>query len=175
MPDKRSRDIPGTREEFEAFLMTHYDRIYAYSYRVLGNRQDAEDLTQDICLALPGKLRDFRGSSSVVTWLYRVVVNAAIDHLRKQKTVRDSAAGWQDMLCNAADEGRERVEAIAWLSKAMSALPDDLRVTAALLVEEGLTQARVAEILGIPPGTVAWRMSRIKSCLRDMVEEDGDV
>lgn len=167
--------VPRTREEFEAFLMTHYDRIHAYAYRVLGNRQDAEDLTQDICLALPGKLQGFRGDSSVVTWLYRVVANAAIDRLRRNKTTRNSAAGWQDMLSNSAAEGRERVEALTWLSQAMKSLPDDLRVTAALLVEEGVTQSKAAEILDISPGTVAWRMSEIKKRLRALARENGDV
>ena len=175
MIDETPDHIPGTPEEFESFLERHYDRIHAYAYRVLGSRHDAEDLAQDICLALPAKLRAFRGDCCITTWLYRVVANAAIDRLRKMKTRQASNAGWQDVLTSNAEDGREKQEALNWLSKAMTSLPDELRVTAALLVDEDLTQAQAAEILDVAPGTVAWRMSEIKRRLRKVAEEDWNV
>ena len=55
----------------------------------------------------------------------------------------------------------------------MQALPEDLRLTAALLVEEDMTQAQAAEILDVAPGTVAWRMSQVKSRLKSIAGENG--
>ncbi|HHB80480.1 MAG TPA: RNA polymerase sigma factor, partial [Aliiroseovarius sp.] len=67
----------GDRDAFGALLARHYDRLFAFAFRLMGARDQAEDLTQDICAALPGKLASFRGEARFTTWLYRVAVNAA--------------------------------------------------------------------------------------------------
>lgn len=173
MFDKNSDKAPETDADFVAFLDAHYDRIFAYAWRILGNREDAEDLTQDICLSLPHKLEGFRGGCAVSTWLYRIVSNGAIDLMRKRSTLTKNAQSWADSLSDAEQDGRERRVRQEWLQTAMLSLPEDLRVTAALLVEEGMTQARAAEILDCAPGTVAWRMSEIKVHLAKLAEEHG--
>ena len=82
----------GDREAFAEFLNLHYDRIFRLCFRLTGRREEAEDLTQDICLALPRKLKSFRGQASVTTWLYRIAVNAAHDR-RRRAASRTRAAG----------------------------------------------------------------------------------
>ncbi len=68
----------------------------------------------------------------------------------------------------------EAREALDWLAQAMRALPEDLRDTAVLVLDEALTQAEAAEVLGIPEGTVAWRMSEVKKRLRALhLKEQG--
>ncbi len=162
----------ATPEAFELFLSEHYDRIFGYAWRVLGNHADAEDLTQEVCLALPRKLAGYRGDCAPTTWLYRIVSNAAIDMLRRNASAGRSKGAWADSLSLAAADGRQRTKDSQWLSQAMSALPEDLRITAALLVDKEMTQAEVAQALDLAPGTVAWRMSEIKKRLKAVAKEE---
>jgi len=69
----------GDRAAFAALVTRHYDRIHALAWRLTGSAADAQDLTQDICAALPAKLTGWRAEARFTTWLYRVVMNAAHD------------------------------------------------------------------------------------------------
>lgn len=68
----------GDADAFEALLTRTYDRLFALCFRLTGNRAEAEDLTQDICAALPAKLMSYHGEAKVTTWLYRVTLSSAI-------------------------------------------------------------------------------------------------
>ena len=156
----------GDSAAFAALLERHYDRLFALCFRLTGRRAEAEDLTQDICLALPGKLGGWRGEARFTTWLYRIAVNAAHDRRRRAATHARHADGWGDWeLARQAEIEEERAQ-LDWLSQAMSALPAELRDTAALILDGQLTQSEAAEVLGIAEGTVAWRMSDVKKRLK---------
>ena len=159
----------GDRAAFAALVGRSYDRVFALAYRLTGSRAEAEDLTQDVCLALPGKLAGYRGEARFRTWLYRVVVNAAHDRRRRAATHARAATGWGDWEQARQAGIAEEAEALDWLTAAMRALPEDLRETVALVMDD-LTQAEVAEVLGLREGTVAWRMSEVKKRLRAMKE-----
>lgn len=164
----------GDRAAFAALLSRHYDRLFAFTFRLMGNRPDAEDLTQDICAALPAKLQSFRADARFTTWLYRVAVNASHDRRRRTATHAKAADGWGDWEVNRREAIREEAEAQDWLAQAMTALPIELRDTVALVLGEELTQAEAGQVLGLSEGTVAWRMSEVKKRLRDMrAEEDA--
>ena len=175
MPD----DIPmphfANRADFSAFVDEHYDRIFSHAWRMLGNREDAEDLTQEICLSLPRKLAGFRGECKMTTWLYRLVNNAVIDVLRKNRRMADRASECNNELLRQAEEGRERTKRQNWLLRSFADLPDDLRITASLVVESGMSQTEVAASLDVAPGTVAWRMSEIRKRLRCIERGERDV
>ena len=83
----------GDREAFSALVERHYDRIYRVGARVLNDAAAAEDLAQEVCIGLVGKLASFRGSSRFSTWLYRVVVNAALDAMRRRRHPAAQRAG----------------------------------------------------------------------------------
>ena len=156
----------GDRDAFSALLSRHYDRLFAFAMRLVGDRAEAEDLAPDICLALPAKLRSFRGEARFTTWLYRVAVNAAHDRRRRAATHSRAAQGWGDWEVNRQAANAEEAEARDWLSQVMLALPDDLRDTVALTLGEGLSQKETASVLGLSEGTVAWRMSEVKKQLK---------
>jgi RNA polymerase sigma-70 factor, ECF subfamily len=156
----------GDGAAFAALIERHYDRLFALAFRLTGSRAEAEDLTQDICLALPAKLGGYRGEARVTTWLYRVAVNAAHDRRRRQAVRAKAGQGWGDWELARVAQAAEERDALDWLTAAMRALPEELRDTAALILDEELTQAEAAEVLGIAEGTVAWRMSEVKKRLR---------
>jgi RNA polymerase sigma-70 factor (ECF subfamily) len=150
-------------------ISRHYDRVFRLSFRLLGARAEAEDLTQDICAALPAKIRAFRGEARFTSWLYRVVMNAAHDRRRRAASHARAADGWGEVELARRAEAAEAAEALDWLTQAMRALPDDLRDTVALVMDD-VTHAEAATILGVSEGTISWRMSEVKKHLRAMKE-----
>lgn len=162
----------GDREAFAALLDLHYDRMFRLCFRLTGRREEAEDLTQDICLALPAKLKSFRGQARVTTWLYRIAVNAAHDRRRRDSSRTKAAEGWGDWEVSRRARARDTAADLDWLRRAMGALPDHLRDTVALTVDGEMTHAEAAEVLGISEGTVSWRLSEVRKRLRAMWQEE---
>ncbi len=163
----------GDRTAFATLVHRHYDRVQGLAWRLTGSRTEAEDLAQDICAALPQKLRHWRGEAKFTTWLYRVVVNAAHDLRRRQATRSRAALGWGDWELARQDEIAIQAEAQDWLAQAMTQLSPELRDTVALVLGEEMTQAEAGQILGLSEGTIAWRMSEVKKRLRAMAREDA--
>lgn len=163
----------GDRAAFAVLVQRHYDRVFGLAYRLTGARAEAQDLTQDICAALPAKLRNWRGEARFTTWLYRVVVNAAHDRRRRQATHARAASGWGDWEIARQDEIATQAEAQDWLATAMARLSVELRDTVALVLGEEMTQAEAGAVLGVSEGTIAWRMSEVKKRLRAMAAEEA--
>ncbi len=166
------RAVLGDGTAFAELLARHYDLIFRLSFRMLGTRADAEDLAQDICVALPGKLAGFQANARFTTWLYRVTVNAAVDRLRKRKTRRKAVEGWGEVeMLNRAAQSEKKAE-IKWLHQAMSNLSPELRETVALVLGEGQSHAAAAQALDVSEGTVSWRMSEVRKSLRALAQEE---
>ncbi|WP_170222774.1 RNA polymerase sigma factor [Marimonas lutisalis] len=162
----------GDGKAFSLLLERHYDRLFRLAFRLTGVRSEAEDLTQDICAALPAKLSAFHAQARFTTWLYRVAVNAAHDRRRRAATRARHNDGWGDWEANRRAANAETAEALDWLTQAMRALSDDQRDTLALVLDD-MTHAEAAQVLGISEGTVSWRISEAKKQLRALrVKED---
>lgn len=164
----------GDGAAFASLLDRHYDRLFAFCFRLTGSRSEAEDLTQDICAALPAKLRSYQARAKVTTWLYRVAVNAAHDRRRKRATYARATSGWGDWETNRTAANQDTHAQLNWLTLAMNQLPDDLRDTLALVLDD-MTHAQAAEVLGVSEGTVSWRMSEAKKALRAIKEKEDTV
>ena len=163
----------GDRAAFGLLLQRHYDRVFGLAFRLTGSRAEAQDLTQDICAALPAKLAQWRGEARFTTWLYRVTVNATHDMRRRHATRARASAGWGDWELARQDDIATQAEALDWLTHAMQRLTPELRDTVALVLGEELTQAAAGEVLGVSEGTIAWRMSDVKKRLRAMAAKDA--
>lgn len=162
----------GDGAAFARLLERVYDRLFRLCFRLTGSQHEAEDLTQDICAALPAKLGSYKKQAKVTTWLYRVAVNATHDRRRKQASYGRATEGWGDWELNrqaANDEARERLD---WLGEAMRQLPDDLRDTLALILDD-MTHAEAGEVLGVSEGTVSWRLSEARKHLKSLKEKEG--
>lgn len=155
----------GDGQAFASLLERHYDRLFAFCFRLTGARAEAEDLCQDICAALPAKLGSYQRRAKVTTWLYRVAVNAAHDRRRRRAAQTRAADGWGDWEINRVAAMSETAQAVDWLMLAMAQLPEDLRDTLALVLDD-MTHAQAAEVLGVSEGTISWRISEAKKRLR---------
>ncbi len=165
----------GNREAFAALLDRHYDRIYRFSFRVLGDAEEAADLAQDVCVSLPRKLTSFRGKSPFTTWLYRVVINAGRDALRRKGTRRRNEQIYMELDAQEHEDRAGRQRQLAWLQEALGQLSEELRATAALVTEEGLRHGEVGKILGVSESTVSWRMHRVRKHLRALAINQEEI
>ena len=166
----------GDAQAFRVLLERHYDRVYRLSLRFFGNKADAEDLTQDVCLALPKKLRSFAGRSRFTTWLYQVVINACRDQARSRTSRRMLNENYSEVSEMARADQRDTDERVRWLYGALEQLSPTLRETAILVLGEELTHAQAGEALGIKETTVSWRMHELRKELKTLANaDDGEL
>jgi RNA polymerase sigma-70 factor (ECF subfamily) len=158
------------------------DRIHAVCRRLCPGRADAEDATQDALLAVVRGLPRFDGRSSFATWSHRVATNVCLDALRRQRrrpAVVRSVGGGDDADRGAAtlaldpadpEEGPdERVPGRLAIDDALAALPEEFRVPVVLRDQLGFDYAEIADVLGIPPGTVRSRIARGRGRLAELL------
>jgi RNA polymerase sigma-70 factor (ECF subfamily) len=149
---------PAT-DGFEEVFETHAAKVYRFALRLSGNREEAEDLAAEAFAAAYQNWDRFRRESSAGTWLYGIVLNRWRVHCRKKRL---------------RPERIEAAEAVAQtfrfetfeLAEAMLALPRPLREAFLLVKGEGLTHAEAAKAVGVPVGTMYFRVHQAVRRLR---------
>jgi RNA polymerase sigma-70 factor, ECF subfamily len=156
-------------------------RIYAIARRMLTNDSDAEDVTQDVLLQVVRKLGDFRGESSVATWLHRVTVNAALKRRRARAHSRERQVyGPPERFAGVCERhGRARPSLAAGddelltaelrhiIGAAMDTLPARYRDVYDLGEVEGFSNAEIGEWLGLSLAAVKSRLHRARRLMRE--------
>jgi RNA polymerase sigma-70 factor, ECF subfamily len=161
----------GDTRAFDVLVTRHMRRAFNVAYRVLGHREDAEDLVQDAFVAALENIDTFDTSRAFGPWFYRIVVNRGLN-ARKARSIRKT----EELPLEAAspgtlpDRAAERAELQARLRAALDALPEKQRTAIQLFELEGFSGAEIAEILEIPAGTVRWHLHQAKQALRGALE-----
>jgi len=173
-----SRWQSGDESAFETLVRRHEQRVFRLLYRMMGNREEAEDVAQEAFLSLHRHGHRFRREARFSTFVYRVAANAALNRRRalgrnrnrlnelkvSQQAGFDLPPGPRDPEDAATgSEAQQRVQS------ALLELPDDLRVAILLYDIEGQSYQEVARVLGIPEGTVKSRIHRARNALRDLL------
>jgi RNA polymerase sigma-70 factor (ECF subfamily) len=164
--------LAGDREAFRRLVERHYTMIYRVAYRYVGSAADAEDIAQDVCVALATRLSKFGGRSRFSTWLVAIVINRCRDYLRRRRSsetlVQKYAALREAEDADQADSEKRT----AWLAEALQALEPSLRETVLLVVGEDLSHREAAKVLGCAESTVSWRMHVVKKQLAARMDDD---
>ena len=183
----------GETEAYGVLVRKYQDRVFNTCWRICGHLEDARDLTQEAFLKALEGLASFRHQSGFYTWVFRVAVNLALTHRRKTHRRRavsldapPSSTGTQaETLARRleleadhdAGDGAGDAELHGHLVKAMNHLEDDYRAVIVLRDIEGFDYGEIAEILGVPTGTVKSRLHRARAALgeaiRPVVERSG--
>lgn len=163
----------GDAASFQALLERHYETIYAVAYRYSGQREDAEDIAQDVCLSLASKLRSYRGEARFKTWLYRITVNAARDLHRRRAASGRLNETYAELTDLARGEEAQTAAEIAWLYECLDRLAETSRETAVLVLAEGMSHKQAAEVLEVKESTISWRMHELKKQLKALAEEEA--
>lgn len=158
----------GDVAAFDGLVERHMKRAFAVAYRLLGHRQDAEDLVQDAFLAALEKIDTFHAGRSFAPWFYRILVNRGLNS-RKARSLRKTEALPPDALSSSPSPLREteRAELREWLREAMGHLPERQRTVVQLFELEGFSSPEIAEILDLSDGTVRWHLHQARHTLRE--------
>jgi len=162
----------GDESAFCELYKRYSGPIFYYLLRLIHEKKDAEDLLQEVFLAVWKGARNFRGQSQVKTWLYRIAHHQAISWLRRHKEV----APFDDLFETDRRDGPEEVVSGHWLSdqiqEALDALSSKQREVIELTFIHRMSYTEIAEIMGCPVGTIKSRMSYALRMLNDMVKSD---
>ena len=172
--DLVDRALAGEQRAFTELVRRYDDRLRGLAYKILGDRHRMDDAMQEAYLRAYRNLHRFRRDAELGSWLYRIVHNACIDELRRMgrrpPPVDTSEAGWDGP--SGAPDPERTVVATDRALRALAALPDDQRTTVLLVDGEGFDNLAAADILDVAPGTVASRLSRARTTMRRLLEED---
>ena len=154
------RSRAGDVAAFEELVKRHQSRAYAIAYRLLGNREDAQEVAQEAFARAYFRLAEFRGTAQFRTWLYRILVNLATDLLRRRKPEGPIEEAVSKTASTAENPGEslDRQELRQNIEKALEGLPADLRAVIVLRELEGLSYAEIARVIRRPVGTVMSRL-----------------
>jgi RNA polymerase sigma-70 factor (ECF subfamily) len=174
-----TRAQAGDRKAFDDLVLRYQDRVYNMSHRILGNREDALDISQEVFLTVYRGLQRFEARSRFGTWLYRVTVNRCRDELRRRGSRKhrqpyslDAAAEDDRALEPRSNDPAPAERAVAaetqrLVEEAISRLPGDAREVLVLRDTEDLSYDEIAEIIEVPVGTVRSRLNRARTLLRE--------
>ena len=159
------------RPTWEEVVQAHSPKVYRLAYRLSGNRQDAEDLTQEVFVRVFRSLDKFQ-PGTLDGWLHRITTNLFLDQARRRSRIRfDGMSEETEARLPSQGPGPERSfeynNLDVDIQRALEELPPDFRAAVVLCDLEGLSYDEVAHALGVKLGTVRSRIHRGRSMLRD--------
>jgi RNA polymerase sigma-70 factor (ECF subfamily) len=168
----------GDLEAFGQIVRRHEDRLYGTVLRLVGSAEDARDLVQETFVKAYERLGAFRGASSIYTWMFRIAVNASLSHRRRRKHdgigppigAEDEdgrPAAWADPSAPDPAGPMMDAETEAAVQRALDGLDADHRAVVVLRDIQNYGYQEIADILGVPAGTVKSRVHRARMELRE--------
>lgn len=177
------KDKTLSRRAFQEFFETHKSMVFSVCFRMIGDRQEAEDLTQEVFLRAYRSLKRFKAESKISTWLYRIAVNLSLNHQRKKKYARlfswdfilekEKMKAVKESISASTEDPQadlEKKEAELHIQKAINSLPRRQRVGLLLYYYEGLSYAEIARVTNSSVSSVESRLHRAKRNLYDKIK-----
>jgi RNA polymerase sigma-70 factor, ECF subfamily len=170
------RHAAGGPDAFGELFRRHRDRLWAVAVRTLGDPEEAADALQDAMIAAFRRANSFRGDSAVTTWLHRIVVNAALDRMRR-RAARPTTGGQDEEALDALATGGQSLADPSGSSDiaidvraALQRLVPEQRAALVLVDMLGFPVADAAYVLGVSEGTVKSRAARGRARLLPRLE-----
>ena len=182
-----SRSQAGDRSAFNALVQKYHGRAYQYAYRLTRNADEAQDIVVEAFLRVFNALHNFKGQSSFVTWLYRIMTNCYLDHKKRDKSKRNVSleAALQtesgELTRQIEDSGptpyeqTERDARSIRMDHAVSQLPEFQRAMIVMYHSEMMSYEEIAAALDLPVGTVKSRLNRARLSLRELLAKDEEL
>jgi RNA polymerase sigma-70 factor (ECF subfamily) len=174
--------IRGHENGFEELVRRYQRPIVAYVFRMLGDYDSALDVTQDVFIKVYNSLGRYSSEYKFSTWLYRIAHNAAIDHMRRnsvslQSIETENADGAYELQIESSlpspEQDRQRSEWRTEIEAVVKCLPTAYRDLILLRHSQDLSYDEIAEVTGLPLGTVKNRLFRAREMMRDIFIERG--
>jgi len=172
--------LQGNTAAFGELVRRYQDRLYHTVFRMVDNAEDALDVVQEAFLNAYQSLDSFKGDALFFTWLYRIAVNTAISMKRKQRVVlsidgRNGEPGIEPLdpsEINRPGHALEQAEQERRIHQALNRLSPEHRTVLVMKDMEGQKYETMADILGVPIGTIRSRLHRARLELRLLLEAD---
>jgi len=166
------RVLSGDRSAFQQIVNATSQKLVRLGARIMGNQADAEDVVQEAYVKAYRALTagEFDRRASVNTWLYRIVVNGAIDAKRSRTRRAESSDEQVDPGWDGAARAEARL-ALSELDDWLQALPAEQRAALVLQSMEGLNNTEIAQVMGVSEGAVEQRLVRARATLRQKREQ----
>lgn len=172
----------GSEAAFKTIVATWQDMVYNTALGIVQNNADAEDIAQEVFAQVHQSVGTFKGDSKFSTWLYRITVSKAMDHIRKSKRkkrfafVKSLFGDNQEVIVHPPDFNHPGVvldnkENAVVLFKAIERLPDNQRIAFVLNKVEGLSYQEISEVMKTTVSSVESLLHRAKTNLRKWLEE----
>ena len=170
------------RASFDALIKPHLDRLYRLSFRLAGNKAEAEDLFQDVLTKIFPRLDELIEIEEPGSWLCRVMYNHFIDNRRRYARQRLVSVSEDRLPGKSLEElpgnldpvaDAERLDNIMRLQRALSELSEDHRLVVLLHDSEGYKLTEIQGVTGTPVGTLKSRLHRARARLREILAADG--
>lgn len=179
------RVLDGHTDDFEALVLDNQKKVYNLALKMVGNREDAWDISQETFIKAFKALKSFRGDSSFGVWIYRLASNMCIDFLRRERKRKTSPLVYisddnEEKELEIADTRMEpetlfeQAELRQAINEGLKELPDDHRQVLILREINGLSYAEIAEALMLEIGTVKSRIFRARSNLVKYLKSKGN-
>ena len=174
--------IAGGEANFEELVRRYQRPIIGYVFRMLGDYDSALDVTQEVFIKVYNSLARYSSEYKFSTWIYRIAHNAAIDHMRRnsvspQSLETESADGTYQLQIESPnptpEQDRERSEWRTQIDAVVKCLPAVYRDLILLRHSQDMSYDEIAEVTGLPLGTVKNRLFRAREMMRDIFNERG--
>lgn len=149
----------------------HVDRIYRLAWRMAGDETLARDFTQDTFVRAFEKLADFRGDSSLSTWLHSIATSVILNGLKKVQRIHGREIGGDELPETMTTAREAEPDLKLRLRRAIEGLPDGYRTVFVMHDVEGFTHEEIGAALGIQSGTSKAQLSRARAKLRDQLSD----
>lgn len=167
----------GSKAAFAELVRRFKDHVYRYAYGMLGDKMEAEDVSQEAFVKCYTSLSRLESEFSFASWLNRIVFNLCMDRLKKrqrEKTSTASDTALADMEQSGAQERRRAEELKGTIEEAMGQISPDHRQIILLHDAQGYRYEEIARMLGIPVGTVKSRLNSARLALRHAMRRGED-
>jgi RNA polymerase sigma-70 factor, ECF subfamily len=180
--DLVTRAVAGREDGFEELVRRYQRPIAAYVYRMVGDYESALDLTQEVFIKVYNSLRRYRSEFKFSTWIYKIAHNSAVDHLRRrggreQALQREFDGEQYDLPIESRrlspEQESERAERREEIERVVRELPAAYRELVVLRHSHDLSYDEIAEVTGLPLGTVKNRLFRAREVMRREFVERG--
>jgi RNA polymerase sigma-70 factor (ECF subfamily) len=165
------RVLEGDAPAERALYDRHVDRVYRLAYRMAGDDTLARDFTQDTFVRAFGKLADFRGDSSLATWIHSIATSVVLNGLKKVRRIRSREIDGDELPEVAVTRREAEPDLKLKLARAIDALPEGYRMVFVMHDVEGYTHEEIGQSLGIQPGTSKAQLFRARARLRTELAE----
>jgi RNA polymerase sigma-70 factor (ECF subfamily) len=164
----------GDDDAFAELVRRHKDRLWAVALRTMRSPEEAADALQEALISASRRARQYRGDAAVLTWLHRIVINACLDRLRRNKVrATEPLPDDPDRVLEGEDDGPERQAALVEMRRdviaALRQLNADQRAALVLVDMEGYSVDEASQILGCAPGTIKSRCARGRARLAPLL------